>query len=102
MAKPNSNWTNGKGASGASAAGWSTRAPLLVGGRLVVLGLDRQRVLRRLGGHHRVRQRLQPLDQVVPLAGLEDRRGLGAELRVVAVHRMEADVDVVVVVGQRH
>ena len=44
----------------------------------------------------------QAVDQVVPLAGLEDGERLLAELGVGAEQRVEADVDVVVVVGHRH
>src|SRR3954451_11113150 len=63
--------------------------------------LARERVLRRRSGDARVLDLAEPLHERVPLAGLQDRLRLAAELRVLAEQRVEADVDVVRVVGQR-
>src|SRR4051812_43119473 len=62
----------------------------------------REGVLRRRGRHARVLDLAEPLHERVPLAGLEHRLRLAAELRVLAEQRVESDVDVVGVVGQRH
>src|SRR3954451_23550451 len=93
-----SNCTNVKGLSAATGA--TPGARLVAGGDAAVLGrrLDRQRVLRRRGGHGRLLEAAELPDQVVPLTRLENRRGLAPELGVVAEQRLEAHVDVVVVV----
>src|SRR3954466_7323893 len=95
-----STWTNAKGLSAATPA--TPGAPLVAGVDAAELGgrLGRQRVLRRLRRHGRLLEATELADQVVPLARLEDRRGLATELRVLAEERVEADVDVVRVVGQ--
>src|SRR3954447_8775703 len=94
--------TNAKGLSAATPA--TSGAALVAGVDAAVLGgrLDRQRVLRRLRRHGRLLEPGELVDQVVPLARLQDRRGLAAQLRVLAEQRVEADVDVVVVVRQGH
>src|SRR3954453_754537 len=100
MAK--STWANAKGLFPDTAA--PSGEPLVARVGAAVLGgrLGRQRVLRRLRRPGRLLEAAELADQVVPLAGLQDRRGLAAELRVLAEERMEADGDVVVVVRQRH
>src|SRR3954470_20730429 len=91
MAHGYSSWTKRKSAPGAAPD------PALSSLALVrVAGLDR--VLRRLERHRRVLELAQTRDQLVPLARLED----GVELlRSLAAQRVEAHVDVIVVVGQR-
>src|SRR4051812_2073583 len=64
-------------------------------------GLDVERVLRRRGQHGGVGDLAEAVHQLRPLARLQRRVQLAAELGVRPEERMEADVDVVVVVGQR-
>src|SRR3954447_24559257 len=59
-------------------------------------------VLRRRGRDARVLDLADALHERVPLARLEDRLRLAAQLRVLAEERVEADVDVIGVVRQRH
>src|SRR3954466_7339728 len=98
-----SNWTNAKGLSAATRATRPSPPGLVARGDPAALGgrSDRQRVLGRRGGHRRLLEAAELADQGVPLTGLQDRGGLAPELVVVAVQRLEAHVDVVVVVRQR-
>src|SRR5829696_2038384 len=57
------------------------------------LALGGQRVLRRLGGHHRVLDLAEAGDEVGPLPGLEHGERLLPELAVGAEHRLEADME---------
>ena len=71
--------------------------------RLVLLAMARrQRVARRRGRHRRVLDLAEAIDQALPLVGLEDLVELLRDARRPGpVKRLEADVDVVVVVGHR-
>jgi hypothetical protein len=57
--------------------------------------LDRDRVLRGLHAHRRVLDVAEPVDQLDPLTGLEDRLLLATELAARREQRAEPDVDVV-------
>src|SRR4051812_28042418 len=69
---------------------------------LLAMSGGRDGVLRRRRGHVRVLDLAEALHERVPLARLQNRLRLAAELRVLAEERVEADVDVVGVVRQRH
>ena len=60
----------------------------------------RERVLARRRRDRRLGDLADPVDQVDPLAGLEDRRHLGGELLVGAERRRVGDLDPVGVIGQ--
>ena len=77
---------------------WRSRASVAVA---LARGADLDRVLRGLDRDVGVGYRADAVDQLDPLAGLEDRVDLLAQLGVGAVERPESDVDVVGVVGHR-
>src|SRR3954452_17446934 len=77
------------------------RWPLLAGVRAGRALRDLHGVLRRLQADLGVVDLLQAPDELDPLRGLEHGVDLLGGLRVGAVERLPADVDVVPVVGQR-